>query len=129
MANSTLLTEAAKTLDRPVLLKRLGVPAGFPLVGDFQHCFPVNLDTASNLRIDAKDVHVLNFGEGVDRCSGARLVRFHRKTVAVPCFEVPDRVDGGGAFCKHCLELWQFADDKGVYRLAKRKMPAAVQAY
>ena len=129
MATSSLLTKSAKGLDRPTLLKRLGVPAGFPLVGDFPHCTPVNLDTASNLRIDASDVHVLNFGSAAECCSGARLVRFHRKTAAVPCFAEPDGEEGGGAFCKHCLQLWQFADDKGVYRLVKRKMPFALEAY
>ena len=122
MANSSLLTKAAKSLDRTSLLRRLDVPESFPLVGDFPNCAPINLDTASNLRIDASDVHVLNFGTDAGRCSGVRLVRFHRKTTAVSCFAEPNGHEGGGAFCEHCLQLWSFADDKGVYRLVKRKM-------
>ena len=46
----------------------------------------------------------------------------------VACFTPPDRHEGGGTFFKHCMELWKFADDKGVYRLTKHKMSSAVQA-
>ena len=84
MANSTLATSekfsaasvltAAKGLDRPVLLRLLGVQSEFPFVGDFDEVLPINLDVATNLRVQASEVHVMNFGTSVERCCGARLV-------------------------------------------------------
>ena len=128
MANSFLaITEAARQLDRATLLRQIGSPSDFPFVGDVENMFPINLDTASNLRIDEKDVHVLNFGAaGVEGCPGARLVRFNRKTTAVPCFCAPSSEN---EFCGHCCELWKLADERGFYRLARKKMTEAAQEY
>ena len=91
MANSTLATSekissaavltAMKGLDRPVLLRMLGVQSEFPFVGDFNDVRPINLDVATNTRVQASEVHVMNYGTSVERCCGARLVRFQRKTI------------------------------------------------
>ena len=39
----------------------------------------------------------------------------------MPCFVESDADEGGGAFCKHCLELWKFADDKRGLSFGKTK--------
>ena len=125
--SSAALMTTMKGLDRPVLLRMLGVQSEFPFVGDFEDVRPINLDVATNTRVQASEVHVMNYGTSVERCNGARLVRFQRKTIAVPCFE--HQPTGGDVFCAHCAELFFAADDRGWYKLAKRKMQQAVAQY
>ena len=105
----------------------IGVQADFPLVGDFADVRPINLDVATNLKIHAEDVPYLQFGDAHERCAGARLVRFQRKTTAVPCFAF--RPAEGGVFCVHCQELFEAADDRGFFKLSKRKTKQAVADY
>ena len=121
------ITAAAKTLDRPVLLRRLGVPSDFPLVGDVVNVTPINLDVGSNRKLHEGDAHFLNFDTCVERCAGSRLVRFNRKTIAVPCFE--QRFVTGEAVCLHCSEMWRFTDDHGFYKLSKSATPNAFAEY
>ena len=99
----------------------------FPFVGDIDGMRSINLDMTSNLRIHEDNVPFLNFGDGSERCCGARLIRFNRKTVAAPCFE--QRLDSGGAFCAHCVELFAFSDDRGCFKLMKKKMENATSEY
>ena len=81
------ISKAMTGLDRAYLLRRLGIPVNTPMTGDIEDTSPINLDAGPSLKLHVDDVPFLNFGATHERCSGARMVRFKRATVAIPCFE------------------------------------------
>ena len=109
------------------LLRQLGVDSSVPYIGDIEDAVPINLDTASHLKVHSEFAPFLGFGDGEERCSGCKLIRFNRKTIGIPCFVqelLPEQ-----SFCAHCAELWASPDDDGFYKLSKKKMAAAVAFY
>ena len=103
MASTVAITRAMTGLDRAFLLRRLGIPADTPMTGDIADASPINLDAGSSLKVYLDDAPFINFGATHERCSGARMLRFQRATVTIPCFE--QKFVAGETLCECCSEL------------------------
>ena len=127
MAASMLLSEAAMRLNRPLLLRKLGLQFDFPFTGDIHEARPLNIN-AAHAKVHQLHAPFLNFGATYERCSGSYLVRVDRCTVAVPCFRTD--IKTGGSVCVHCEQLWNSGpDDDGYFYLDKRTMNEAAGYY
>ena len=128
MATSSLLSDAARKLNRQEFLSRLSVGTSFKHLGFAPDVSPLKpaRSSAKCRSIHQDDVPFLNFGDVSHRCSGARLVRFKRQTVVVPCFD--SGVDG--PFCAHCAEVWAHTDENDYYLFDPQSiMPNAGRVY
>ena len=128
MATSFLLSDASVRINRPFLMRRLGLQYNFEFAGDIPDTRPVSLDSPSTLRVHQNNVPFLNYGATHERCSGCTLTRFERTTMAIPCFS--SEIVPGGSVCAHCNELWNASmDDQHCFQLDKDTMLEAAALY
>ena len=118
--------DSAAGFDRPSLLRLLNLDAHSQFVADVAELHRAEMGGVNPLRVAHIDVPYLDNGTAVDCCSGAKLKRFRRSTVTIPCFSA--EVVPHSMFCQHCSELWAQIDDNGWY-VADSSMPAVVQEY
>ena len=120
-----VLQKLVCSLDRPSLLKALGIPIYSRPVGDSEGVRALDVNLVSGLTSHRQ--YALFFDEGPSTCcSGARLCRHNRSTVAIPCFA---QLKDGEAYCMHCAELWAETGEEGYVELNKTKMPYAFSQY
>ena len=128
MASSALVSEAVSKLNRSWILSKLGLSWDFQHLSFMQDCIPLKPSSSERCRsIIFEQVPFLNFGDVGNRCSGAKLVRYKRDTVVVPCFD--RHIDSTSCVCHHCNELWANFDDDGYYILDPSKMVHANTHY
>ena len=121
------LNEGTARLNRPFLMRALGLRWDFPFLGDVSSAPIVKVASAPSTRIHTDFVPFLNFGACYERCSGAKLLRHERNTISMPCFETT--LVSGGSVCAHCNELWAMTNDDGFFQLVPDEMPNAAACY
>lgn len=117
-----MIDAAMKQMDRPNSLRMLGLKFNRNMVTDISGLHPVTLYQSSTLSIETWRVPYLNQGAPGECCTGAYVARLAHKTVALKCFET--HLTRGGAFCRHCDQLWVTASDDGTYTLVKEMATA-----
>ena len=116
MATSTLISKACEELDRTFLLTKLGLDASTSHFFFFPNTGPLQFAVSEKCRtIHQDDVPFLYFGNTTQRCEGAKLVRYKRTTVAVPCFS--EWADATSSLCLHCNDLWSFPNEDNQFVL------------
>ena len=120
------IKKAVQDMDRPQLLRKLGLFFDRRMVADIEALHPVTLYQKSTLRIESWKVPFLHKGAAGECCTGAMLARFGHKTVAIKCFET--ELTAESAACAHCEELWALASDDNIYEV-KEDMEAARERY
>ena len=113
-------------MNRPELLRKLGLPWDTTMVVDIEGLHPVTLYQKSTLHIESWKVPFLNKGAAGECCTGASLARFGHKTVAVKCFDT--NLAKESSVCAHCEQLWSLASDENVYEVTE-DMDAARERY
>ena len=128
MATTAFICEAAAQLNRAYMLSKLGLDPEFAHLSFIDDCIPLKPSSSERCRsINVDNVPFLNYGDVGNRCSGAKLVRHKRETVAVPCFA--RCIDDTNTVCHHCNELWSLTDDDGYYILKPSEMVHAAAFY
>ena len=128
MAASLMISEGAMRLNRVILLRKLGLQYDTPFTGDITGSRPLLVDSLNSVKVHQLNAPFLNFGATFERCSGSRLLRVDRTTVAVPCFSC--KFEEGGSVCKHCDGLWNSGpDEDGYFTLDKKSMKNAAAFY
>ena len=116
------IVTAVQQMNRPELLRRLGLSCDYKMVTDVEGLHPVTLYQKSTLKIESWKVPFLHKGASGECCTGAYIARFGHKTVALKCFET--ELTAESAVCAHCEELWALASDDNVHEV-KDDMDAA----
>lgn len=102
-------------LDRPKLLRMLGVNYERDVVADVEGLHPVTWYQKKTLAIESWKVpYLAESTSGSECCSGAYLSRFGHKTVVLKCFET--ELGDSESQCAHCEQLWEEASDD-IYKL------------
>ena len=102
-------------MDRPELLKNLGLPFNVPLIKDIPEVKPISLYAKAQMKINSESLPFVNEGIAVECCSGALMMRWQDVTVVMPCYGTDIETDN--AFCTHCAEMWAHTNDKEEYVL------------
>ena len=113
--NGKDIAQAMQKMDRPNLLRALGLEFDWVVVADIDGLHPLSLYAKSAKKIHSWHVPFLNEGVEGECCGGAVLRRFGHKTVALKCYETKLAKDA--SVCGHCEELWAMPDDDLVYAL------------
>ena len=108
---------AVKGLDRPSLVRALGLPFDVPLVADIVGLHPVSLFAPKTLKISRALVPFMEAGTATECCSAATLMRMGHTTVAIPCYAT--NLASGDSACPHCTEVWALANDDNVFEVTK----------
>ena len=128
MAASLMIAEGAVRLNRAVLLRKLGLQYDTPFTGDIAGTRPLLVNSLNAVKVHQINAPFLNFGATFERCSGSKLLRVDRTTVAIPCFSC--EIKEGGSVCAHCEELWNSGpDEDGFFVLDKKSMKNAAAFY
>ena len=118
------LMAAAQQVDRCKVLTFIGHPhPTMPPIGDVLLLTPIVLP--DTLDIERRDVPWLHVGSG-NHCEGAKLYRFNRRVVSVPCFMEPQP---RGICCSSCHEIFGQIGTDDVFRVVKSQAPYSVARY
>ena len=81
------IAKAVQQMDRPELLRRLGLICDRKMVADVEGLHPVTLYQKSTLKIESFKVPFLHKGAAGECCTGAYISRFGHKTRSYPSTE------------------------------------------
>ena len=124
-AQISALITAAQQVDRFKVLTLIGHPdPAMPPVGDVLLLTPILLP--DKLEIERRDVPWLHAGSGNHHCEGAKLYRFNRRVVTVPCFFEPQP---HGICCPSCHEIFGQIGDNDAFTIVKSRAPNSVARY
>ena len=82
------LDKAVVGLDRPALLRSLGMQKFSAIVGDFTDLHCVSSSASRVLKIHKSNVPFLDDGTALECCSGAKLQKWGHTVVAVPYLDL-----------------------------------------
>ena len=77
------VNELVRNLDRPAILKALGLEESLLRFGDFIDLRPIDVESSAACAVHEVNAPLLGVSKG-DCCAGAKLYRADRTTVAVP---------------------------------------------
>ena len=123
-AQISALMAAAQKVDRRKVLTLIGHPhPAMPPVGDVLLLTPILLP--EKMEVERRDVPWLHAGSG-DHCEGAKLYRFNRRVVTVPCFFEPQP---HGICCPSCHEIFGQIGDDDSFTIVKSRAPHTAARY
>ena len=119
------LMTAVRKIDRRKVLTMIGHPRPDVIpVGDVLLLSPLLLP--DKLEVERRDVPWLHAGAGY-HCEGAKLYRFNRRLVTVPCFASPQ---AHGICCSSCHEIFgQVIEDDDTFHVVKARAPHSAARY
>ena len=110
---NTNLNKVIGGLDRPQLLKMMGLDFDVPMASDIRQLRPISLHVKRQMAVHQSLVPFLNTGTATECCSGAVMRRFENHTLVIPCFDTEFNTDD--VFYKHCTQVCAHEDENGDY--------------
>ena len=119
------LMTAVRNIDRRRVLTMIGHPHPDVIpVGDVLLLSPILL--SERLEVERRDVPWLHAGAGY-HCEGAKIYRFNRRIVTVPCFTRPQ---AHGICCPSCHEIFgHVIEDDDTFYVVKARSPHTAARY
>ena len=121
-------TQSSSSTGRGWILTKLNLAPDFQHLSFIPDNIPLKSSSSQSCRsINVDNVPFLNYGDVCNRCSGTKLVRYKRETVAIPCFD--KIIDSTNCVCHHCNELWALFDYDSLHVLDPSSMTQAATYY